>query len=194
MAWRQYNAFVLNPKKGEGMFRGISIVLGVLMIIGGLYCLFAPGATYLALAPIIAVLMIVFAIGDIIMWIKGRRMGIKNPWLLISGILSAILGVVMLGSAGMQFAFDVMIAYMVAAWTVLSGAMNIGTAIDLRKLKNCGIETGASWILILIFGILMILAGIAGFFNPAFVMLAVGIMLGISVISTGASLVSLAFI
>ena len=168
----------------------IVIILGVLMFIGGVYCVITPIATYAVLAWLIGLAMLVEGIGSVVTWNDLRSRGFADGWTLAGAIVSIILGVILLVSYAAQWAVDVFIAYMIAAWLVIGGIMRIVAALKLRKVKN---DPGyrsldMNWGVLLVLGILVTILGILCLFNPLSVMVGVGFMLGVSIICVGIDL------
>ena len=114
----------------------VTIVLGALLLLGGLYCMFAPVATYSALGWLIGLSMIVEGVGDIVMWNNWRKEGFSNGWMLAGGIVSIVFGVFLLGSSVAQFAVDLFIAYLIAIWLVIGGIAAITVGPLLQKGKD----------------------------------------------------------
>ena len=172
----------------------LAIILGVLVIIGGIYCVMTPAQTYLALAGVLGVIMVIEGIANIVAWFQLRKEGQSNGWLLFDAIISIIFGVVLLGSYAAQFALDLFFAYMAAAWLIVTGIMRIGFALQLRKLSQAEQMqvSGGRWWIPLILGILVIIMGIICVFNPMIAMLSIGLSIGISMIFVGVSVIALA--
>jgi uncharacterized membrane protein HdeD (DUF308 family) len=81
---------------GRGMRRPLLLIEGVIGILFGLVALFLPGLTALALLYIIAFWAILSGIARIVMAIMLRR-EIENEWsIALSGVLSVILGLILL--------------------------------------------------------------------------------------------------
>ena len=66
----------------------LSILLGIVMIICGTYCLISPGLTFLAIGWIVGFCMIVDAVGNIATWNARKKLGIADGWTLFAAILS----------------------------------------------------------------------------------------------------------
>ena len=80
---------------GRGMRRPLLLIEGAIGILFGLVALFWPGLTALALIYIIAFWIILSGIARIVMAIMLRR-EIENEWsIALSGVLSVILGIVL---------------------------------------------------------------------------------------------------
>ena len=169
----------------------ITIILGALLLIGGVYCMFAPVATYAALGWLIGLAMIVEGIGSVISWNERRMLGLADGWTLAGAIVSIVLGVVLLGSYAAQFAIDLFVAYIIAFWLVFGGITRIVAAINLRKYQQ---QSGpnsipVSWVGLLVVGILIVILGALCVFNPLSVMVSVGFLWGLSIVMVGVGLI-----
>jgi uncharacterized membrane protein HdeD (DUF308 family) len=81
---------------GRGMRRSLLLIEGVIGILFGIVALFWPGLTALALLYIIAFWAILSGIARIVMAIMLRR-EIENEWsIALSGVLSVILGIILI--------------------------------------------------------------------------------------------------
>jgi uncharacterized membrane protein HdeD (DUF308 family) len=81
---------------GHGMRRPLSLIEGAIGILFGILALFWPGLTALALLYMIAFWAIFSGVARIVMAIMLRR-EIENEWsIALSGVLSVILGIVLL--------------------------------------------------------------------------------------------------
>ena len=167
--------------------RVLTAILGVLLVVSGFYCMAAPVAVYSALGLVIGLSMIVEGIGSIVTWNARRNMGLANGWTLAASILSIVLGVILTGSYTMQFAMDLFIAYLIAAWLIFGGIARIVTAIAARA--SLGRVGAGGWVALLILGILIVIMGILCFFNPLSVFAGVGLMIGISILLEGGGLI-----
>ena len=174
--------------------RIILIILGIIMIVTGIYCLLSPALTALTLGYIVGINMIIDAVGGIILWSDRRKAGISDGWALVGAILSLVFGFILTGSAAMQLALDMAIVYIAAVWMVAMGIIRIVFAIRLRKVSDAldAELLGRNWGLILITGILLVVCGLFGFANPAGMIIAIGINLGLNVIIAGADLIAIA--
>lgn len=169
----------------------VTIILGIMMLIGGVYCMFAPIETYAALSWLIGAAMIVEGVGSVITWNDRRKYGLADSWTLLGAIVSIALGVFLLGSFAAQLAVDYFIAYLIAIWLVFGGIARIAAAISIRNYQN-QMGSGAiatSWVALFALGVLIVILGVLCIFNPVSVMVGVGFMLGLSIVFVGAGLV-----
>ena len=169
----------------------IAIIMGVLLAIGGVYCMFAPIATYATISWLIGAAMVIEGVARIVVWSEQRRNGYATGWTLVGAIVSLLLGIFLLGSFVAQFAVDVFIAYLIAVWMVVGGITRIIAAFELRNLQNqAGPFAGSgSWVSVLAIGAIITVLGVLCIFNPTAVMISVGFLLGLSIVSTGVALV-----
>lgn len=171
--------------------RIIKVVLGILLAVGGVYCMFTPIATYSVLAWLIGLSMIVEGVASVITWSSRRELGLANGWTLAGSIVSIVLGVFLLGSYMLQFAVDAFIAYLIAIWLVVAGISRIVGAIAVRSQ---GKEGSNGWIIQVVLGVLIAILGVLCIFNPLSIVAGVGMMLGISIVFVGIDLAVSAFV
>jgi uncharacterized membrane protein HdeD (DUF308 family) len=109
------------------------VVIGVLGVAAGLVTLLAPAVATAALLAFIAAWAIVTGAFQIVHAIRVRK-AIDNEWLLIlSGILSVLIGVyILLQPAGGALA----IVWVIAFWSILFGVMLVGAALRLRRHRG----------------------------------------------------------
>ena len=172
-----------------------TIVMGALLVVGGMYCMFAPIATYSALSWLIGLAMLVEGIGSVITWNERRRIGIADGWTLVGAIVSIVLGIFLLVSYVARFAVDMFIAYLIAIWLVFGGISRIIAALNLRNYQyqlGVGAAPG-NWVALLVLGIALVVLGILCIFNPVSIMISVGFLLGLSIVFSGVGLVVTGF-
>ena len=172
--------------------KALSIILGAILLIGGIFCFFTPVQTYSTLSWLIGLAMVVDGVGDIVMWNGRRKLGLADGWTLFGAIVSIVLGVILLGSFVARFAVDLFIAYLIAAWLVIGGITRIMAAFRIREFNRFSgySSIGSNWVVLLVLGILIVILGVLCFFNPLSVMAGVGVMIGIAIICVGVDLIA----
>jgi uncharacterized membrane protein HdeD (DUF308 family) len=154
---------------------------GVASVIFGLLALFWPGITLTALILLFGAFALVdgvFAIVAGIRGVEGRR------WLLLAeGVLGAIAGLVALSLPG---TVAIVMLYVVAAWAVLTGLLEIVAAVQLRR------EIEGEWALALV-GTVSVLFGVVLAVLPGVGLLSLVWLIGASVLVSGIALIALAF-
>ena len=170
----------------------LTILLGVLIVIGGLYCVFYPGLTYLGIGYVIGVSMLLDALGRFHAWWQFKKAGEADGWMLTGAIFSAIFGLVLIGNNAAQLSVDVFIAYMIGIWILTHAVITIIRAFRARKFhkKLNTIFVGKYWWIGLLTGILMCIFAILSLMNPGVIMAAIGTFIGLGVIVVGANLIS----
>ena len=175
------------------MKRFLVILMGLLMVVGGVYCLFTPVTTFLTTGYIVGVIIFCDAIGNIVAWFNAKKYVEISGWYLANAIISLIFGIIIMLSIGMQFAVDMFIVYAVAVWVIMTGISRISMAIRMKQLMNKlpKIFNNKKWIGILLFGILMVLFGILCVFKPIVLSSVLGVLIAWFIIFAGASLITL---
>ncbi len=168
----------------------LGIIFGILMVIGGGYCIASPDVTFMNLLVVLAITMIESAIANLILWIKIKKIGGKNGRLIANAIISAIAGIGLLTNAFAQFFTADFMLIMIALIVLASG---IELIIKSFKIKKFAIRKKL-WILVLIFGILMTIAGIVSLINPVSLALTIGIITGIDIMMTGFGVIAISIV
>ena len=184
------NQEVLNMK----FMKVCSVVLGILMMAAGIYCILNPDITGLAIGYIIGVSMIVDAIGRIHVWFRLKDYDQADGWLLVSGILSVLFGIVLIVDIAAQLYVDMFIAYIAACWIMILAVITIIRAFRVRRLQIMldSQYFGSNWWIGLITGIALLAVSILCFAHPGIVITSMGILIGLGVIVAGADLITLA--
>lgn len=165
----------------------LAIIMGVLLAIGGFYCMFAPVATYEALIWLFAIGIVVDGVARIVVWNEQRKAGVASGWTLAGGILSIILGVLLLSNIVLNIITGIFLAYVIAIGMVIGGITRIVAAFQIR---NAGPFAGqSSWVAILALGLLTTIIGVWFVINPGAVVLTVGFLMGLSIVFSGIALV-----
>lgn len=177
------------------VMKGFSVILGILLIIGGLFCIFSPVLTYSSLAWIIGFSMLINAIGDICAYSENKELGFADGWTLAGAIISILFAIILCVSNILQLAVISFIAIFVGIWVLVRGVMNIATAVKIHKYRKTIPEEnrGHVWLVSLIMGILMAAIGVLSLFNPIIVALTIGILMGIEILLSGVRLLTSAF-
>lgn len=177
------------------MLTVLSIIFGVMLIIGGISCLVLPELTFLTLGYIVGVVMILDGIGMIIAWTQRDRSKEGSGFVLASGIISLLFGIVLVGNGFLQLAVNDFIIYASIAWLFVVGMIRIVLAIKTKavyeqaKRVDGNTELGRNWWIALILGILMVVCAIIGLFNPDAVAYSIGVMIGIGIIINGLDMI-----
>lgn len=167
----------------------LSIILGVILIVGGMYCLLTPIATFATLGWLIGLSMVLEGFGTILAWNERRKMGLAGTWTLIGAIFSTLMGAIILSNSVVQLGIDAFLTNLVALWLIGGGIMRILASFAVRDAHKNGSATGSNWWMLLLAGILMTIVGVFGLFHPMLTAMSVGTLMGISIISSGMGLI-----
>jgi len=134
-----------------------AMIRGVLGIIFGLIALFAPIATAIALAIVIAVFALVSGVFDIIEAIRHR--GSSSMVLrIVLGAVSILFGILVLVWPGISLAILVIT---VGVWAIITGILQIMSSVRHRAVPDSG------WVWGVVGGALTILFGVVVLIWPA---------------------------
>ena len=159
-----------------------TIILVVLMAICGVSCICTPVMTFLEAGYFLVILLLVYGIGAIVKAVMEKEYGL--PFLF--GILSIILGIVIMVVPGLKLMTDGMLIYFMAVWFLLQGAVGIFMAVRQKKS-----EESKGWVWVLILGILGVLVGIYSLVHPMLLAFTFGILVGLYFIESGISMIVL---
>ncbi len=166
--------------------RTLTIIGGVLMVLAGIFCFINPGQTFLGLAFIIGMAMVLNGLIHICAYLLGRgfnNKGDNNGWILIDALLTLLLGILVLCN---QLVADAAIPLVFGMWVLVSGILRIEAATHIdRERKRANFRST------LITGILTIIVGLFGFINPMIFVLSTVVLLGIFMVMQGINIIEL---
>ena len=137
----------------------VSILIGVLAVILGIWCMVTPDTTLVALTMVFVVAFLVSGIFEIIFAVGNRSMQ-GWGWALAGGILDLLLGILLLALP--LPVITLVLIYFVGFWLLIRSIWAIGIASDLSHWKN----SGWGWLLAL--AILGVIFAFLFFLSPMF--------------------------
>lgn len=164
--------------KGESM-RIATILSGIILIGTGIWCFAHPGETFLPLAFILGIVILVSGINNIISFTVYRKLTEHAFWQLADGILSVVLSGIII--SGLLITDSIAVIFF-GMWIMFSGVLKITASFVIKKMKIYG------WYWVLIFGVLSLIAGVCAFVNPLADGLAVVMIIGGAFVLQGANL------
>ncbi len=164
----------------------LSIILGVLLIMGGFFLMLTPGATFASMSWVVGFLLLLSGVNSVIDFFMSRKSGKKSGWGLIGGILLGLLGIAVLISPYNGLFTDVVLIFAFDFWLIIGGILRIIASVQLKKAGN------ASWGWVLAFAILSVVAGLYALFHIVASALAIGILVGVVVLISGFNLIAAA--
>ncbi len=175
----------------------VSVILGVLMIMSGVYCFFAPVETSAVIPFVLGIVMIGDGIGRIATWFDVRDIVRQSAWVLVSAVVSLIFGLMLVFSPALQMSFGVFVILLTGWWILALGIIRVVHAFHLLRIKResegfgFGEMVGSDWWIALILGALLTIFGIVVILNPRLGLGVIGVLIGCSVITAGVNLIYL---
>lgn len=169
------------------------ILLGVLLVAGGVYCLFQPVSTFLTSGYVLGVFILCDAIANIVAWFDARKYVNISGWYLFEAIISLVFGIVVIVNVGMQFAVDMAIVYLVCIWIIVAAATRITLAIRIKKVNDLlpDVYKNSRWIWLIVAGILMIVFACICMVQPGIMSVILGVLISWAIIFNGLGLITL---
>ena len=166
--------------KGSNGLTLLFTILGILMILGGVFMLATPIETFASLGYCIILL---FFLNGILGIARGfiEKQFEKGFFL---SILSLILGVVGLVVPGAVELSNSILLYLAAGWFIIHGVMSIINAIQYRQMTGTGFM-----VMEIILGVLEVILGGYSFAHPAMLAISLGLLVGFYFIESGVNLI-----
>lgn len=158
--------------------RLLTIISGGMLVMTCLFCFANPGETFLALAFVLGMSMILTGIIQVVAYWWGRdSRRDNNGWIFADAITTFILGILVLTSL---IAADAAIPMVFGLWVMFSGILRfvVATMIDPKTKRANFIWTMAT-------GVLCVIAGLYAFLNPLTANLNIAILIGIMFLVQG---------
>jgi uncharacterized membrane protein HdeD (DUF308 family) len=151
---------------------------GVFAILFGLIALLVPGATILSLVLFFSAYMLVDGIFGIVAAVRAARQGERWGLLILEGVLNIAVGVIAFLMPGLTVIAFVLL---LAAWSLVSGGLMLGAAFRLSR------DHGRWWLALggvvsIIFGVLLVIAPLAGLVVLTWWLGAYALMFGIALL------------
>ncbi|MDR3058977.1 MAG: HdeD family acid-resistance protein [Dysgonomonas sp.] len=128
----------------------VSLLIGLLAIGLGVWCLVSPWATIAALAIVFAISFLVSGVFEIIFAFSNKNTLKGWGWTLTSGIIDLLFGIMLISMSPAVIA--IVLSYFVGFWLMFQSIWGIGSAAELQRN---GIR-GWGWLMALaILGVLM---------------------------------------
>ncbi|PWL71877.1 MAG: hypothetical protein DBY25_03755 [Clostridiales bacterium] len=170
-------------KKGT-FLRVIWIVSGVLLLIAGILCFISPSVALQSIALWLGLFMLVSGVLDIIAFAKSYDVVIGSGWLLANGILTLLLGLLMLGN---EWITATVLPLLLILWLISSGISSLVHSFDLKRFGVSG------WGLMTAWGAVEIVFGVVSLFKPVAAVVAMAILIGITFVIEGIKMLITAF-
>lgn len=158
------------------------IILGGILILCGISCMVTPLITVMELGGFLILLLLTYGIARIVRSVSNRDYGLD----FVFGILSVILGVVILVVPGLKMMTTGMLMYIMAGWFIIQGIVSISRSLTMKK------SSGSSmWIWGVCSGVLCIVMGVYSAVHPVVLALTLGLMVGFYFIVSGINMIAM---
>jgi uncharacterized membrane protein HdeD (DUF308 family) len=161
----------------------VPVVRGVAAVVFGILCWVRPGLSLLTLVLLFGAYALVDGAFNLVLAIRGRHRVSRWGMLVVEGLASIAAGVLAFIWPGIT---ALVLLYIIAAWAVVTGILEIGAAIRLRKTIR------GEWMLA-IAGVLSIAFGVLLAMFPGAGALTVVLWIGAYCVVFGALLIALGF-
>ncbi len=154
----------------------IPLLIGILLILLGIYVLSTPVASYVTLSIMFSYSFLFAGIMEIIFSLSNKRELDGWGWYLAGGILNTLFGVLLLNNPAISMTT---LPFIIGFFAMFRSIQYVSFALDL---KSYGVR---SWGWTLFFGILGILFSFMLLWNPVFAGLTIVIWTGMAIITAG---------
>lgn len=162
----------------------IGVVLGVLMVILGLYGTFRPMVFFASLGWLIGLAVLAAGFDGFGAWWAGRKAKASTVWDLLLAVLSIVFGILLLCNIGLRILTDEVLLTLFAVWIALSGVLRIVNAVK-QKPK--------AWGLLVVLGVLLIILAIVSLAHPLITALSIGFCVALNFVFQGINMIFGAF-
>ena len=159
------------------------LLRGILAVVFGLVAIFMPIAAFVSLVFVFGAFALADGIFTLVSAFSSKKDSDNWWWLILEGIFGILIGVLTLIQPTVMSEVWLLL---IAAWAIVTGVLEVATAIRLRKEI-----TGEFWLILsglfsIVFGVLVAIYPLGGAF-------AVGLIVGIYALMFGVTLIMLAF-
>jgi len=135
------------------------VVRGVAAILFGVLALATPAIGALALIVFWGVYAIANGVLELLFAASAGRAGMRFGWYLLEGIVSIAAGVLAFVYPAMT---GLVLLYIIASWAIITGAIEIGAAIELRRIVQHEWLLALAGVMSIAFGVVLFVSPIAG--------------------------------
>ncbi len=166
--------------------RSLTIFSGILMLFTGAFCFINMGQTFLTMAFVVGIVMVINGIIHALAYFIGRGLnnkGDNNGWILVDSLITLVLGILVLCN---QLVVDVAIPMVFGMWVLVSGLLRVEAATHINRDKK-----HRNFVSTMVTGILTVAIGIFGFINPIVSWVSIVFLLGMFMVIQGINVIEL---
>lgn len=134
------------------------LIIGLVSLVVGIWCMFTPISTFLALTMVFLVSFFFFGILEVIFAISNKNAMRNWGWRLAMGIIDILFGILLVSNMG---ATVEVLCFFVAFWLMFQSIWGIASSIELQKIPH------SDWGWMLALSILLLLGSFFLISNPA---------------------------
>ena len=153
-----------------------NVVLGILTVLLGVYCLFRPGIAFVSAAWMLGALLLFAGANIIIFQLRAEK---KSGLGILKAVVLIILGVLLLFNNFSALFADTVILYMIGGGFMVSGIIQILRAVSVKKNGE------SSWGWLMAAGVLLVVGGIFAIAHPILTAISVGYCMAFSILCDG---------
>jgi uncharacterized membrane protein HdeD (DUF308 family) len=154
----------------------IPLIIGIVLVLTGIYVFATPLASYLALSVIFSISFLLSGILQVIFSVSNREELDSWGWYLAAGILYTLFGLLLVSYPGISI---VTLPFIIGFYVLSHSVSALGWAFDL---KNLGIQ---NWGTIALIGVLGIIFSFILIWNPSLAGLSLVIWTGLALVFAG---------
>lgn len=159
--------------------KAANIILGILTVLLGIFCLFRPGIAFVSAAWMLGVLLLLAGANTIIIQLQP---GQKSVLGILKAVVLIVVGILLLVNNFSALFADTIILYMIGTGFAISGIIQIIRAFSLKK------DGVSSWGWLLAAGILLVLGGLFAIAHPILTAISVGYCMAFSILCDGVNM------
>lgn len=158
--------------------RSINMVMGILFILAGILMIFNEGMTFLSVAFILGILLMVAGLAEVKSF-KSYRGDIENTtWILVDGMTTFILGFMIIMN---KLSSDATVPLVLGLWVMITGIRNLVRTWENRENKGIYYYAHA------VVGAVGLILGLYSYFNADIFMFTTGVQVGLCLLVQGAN-------
>jgi len=160
----------------------IPLIIGIVLVLVGLYTFSTPAGSYLTLSAIFSISFFISGIMQVIFSIANRKELDSWGWYLVAGILYTLFGILLIAHPEISI---VTLPFIVGFYALFQSINALGWSLDLQ---NLGVS---SWSSIAIISVLGIIISFILLWNPTFAGLSLVVCTGVAFVLAGIAAIML---
>ncbi len=171
--------------------RVLSIILGILLIVGGVMSIVNPTAMTRDLGLLMGLYILVHGVGSLINHYRFRFL--SEGWGIAGAILSVLLGALLMTSGYLQMLTNLVIVFVAGLWMLAAGVVLMATAVKLARAGRSASweQPSLGWLWLLFLGLMLMVLGVLAYAHPIAGVVTIGTLLGVYVIASGVHLIAM---